>query len=70
MMPPEEVFAYGFEWGPIQVTRAGCIERRAGKLHRIITVETPYETLNIYVSPAGKSVRVFRTGKGEMKCSA
>jgi hypothetical protein len=58
MMPPEDVERYGFEWGPMQVTRTGSFPRSSGEM-RCLTIETPGARLDVYVSPAGRSVRVF-----------
>jgi hypothetical protein len=59
---------YGWEWPErenpracrTQVTRTAAIDRSNGK-YRIATVETPRETLTIYISPTGK-IRVFKSG--------
>lgn len=45
---------YGFEWGPVTVERH--IEHK-GMV--IFGVRTKYKDLDVYVSPSGRSVRVF-----------
>lgn len=54
--------SYGFTWGPVTVNRLSTFPRKNG-LCFVLEVETDTQTLNIYVSPTGKSVRVFRNGK-------
>lgn len=55
---------YGFQWGPADVSRSTAFEHRPGEgLSRSLRVSTPYADLNIYISPTGRSVRVFRAGK-------
>ncbi|MBX6360069.1 MAG: hypothetical protein IRZ03_08320 [Acidobacterium ailaaui] len=50
---------YGFTWGPITVTRAMEINGSVA-----LWVSTLAEQkVEIYSSPAGKSLRVFRDGK-------
>lgn len=59
---------YGFEWGPITVQRTSEVEFIKGRgKHRALRVSTPYHLLEIYVSPTGRTVRVFENGKGELK---
>jgi len=54
---------YGFTWGPATVERVTRIERPNGT-YRILRVTTgcPSQALDIYISPTGRSVRVFRSG--------
>ena len=54
----------GFVWGPVEVTRLTRIERSNGKYH-ILRVND----LEIYVSPSGRTTRVFRNGE-ELKTDA
>lgn len=55
---------YGFTWGPIEVERMTAFEFRAGRgVSRSLKVATPYGAVNVYVSPTGRSIRVFRDGK-------
>ena len=67
---------YGFRWGPFTVERCASIERHKGEgLFRILKCyvggdrepggpgEKRREVLEIYVSPTGRSVRVFRDGE-------
>lgn len=53
---------YGFTWGPIEIERTAEILRDGG-LYRVLTVKTDSKEITIYVSPAGRSVRVFQNGK-------
>jgi len=46
---------YGFTWGPVTVQRTAVMPQG----HHVLTVNG----LDIYVSPTGRSVRVFRDGK-------
>jgi hypothetical protein len=56
----------GFTWGPMEVVPAAGFHRRDG-IYRVVTITTTAgRQLDIYVSPTGRSVRVFRKGK-EMK---
>lgn len=54
----------GIVWGPVEVTRLTRIERANGIYH-IIRVND----LEIYVSPTGRTTRVFRGGE-ELKTDA
>ena len=55
---------YGFRWGPIKVIRYAAFQRPKGELCRVIGIESDAApTLHIYVSPTGRSVRVYRNGK-------
>lgn len=56
---------YGFVYGPMEVIRAAKVVGKQGKVKSfIITVATERESVDIYVSPGGRSIRVFRTGDG------
>lgn len=55
-------YPYGFQWGPASVERTAVVERPNGP-YRILTVRTPFQELDIYLSPTGRSVRVFRGGR-------
>lgn len=46
---------FGFNWGPVRVTRLATLPRGA----HIVDVNG----VEIYVSKTGRSVRVFRDGK-------
>lgn len=52
---------YGFIWGPATVERVASFTHSNGK-YRVLQVKTPTKTLDIYVSPQGRSVRVFSDG--------
>lgn len=66
---PEEttgaVDDYGFKWGQVVVERLGSILRKPTDPNsdKIIRVKTQYRNLEIYVSPTGRSVRVWRDHK-------
>ncbi len=51
--------AYGFQWGNIELTRLAFIPKGT----RVLEVKIDDGArLTIYVSPKGKSVRVFKNG--------
>ena len=55
---------YGFSWGPIDVRRLASIKRDGG-LARVLGIyrgrgDDRKMELEIYVSPTGRSIRVFR----------
>lgn len=61
---------YGFKWGPVAVERLAEFPRSGGqcKVMGLYRVKGPTradmeQVLEIYVSPTGRSVRVFRNGK-------
>ena len=58
----DEISEYGFTWGPMTVTRLATIGAH-GLERRALGIKTERHKLDIYVSPAGHSVRVFRDGK-------
>ncbi len=47
---------HGFQWGPVTVLRIATTP----KGHRILTVSTKWETVEITVSPAGQNMKVER----------
>ncbi len=53
---------YGFAWGPATVERVATIER-AGKVYRVLQISSGGHLLNIYISPQGRSLRVFKDGR-------
>lgn len=55
---------YGFTWGPATVERMAAIARGPG-LYRVLSVRTDRRSqdLQIYISPSGSRVRVFRGGR-------
>ena len=57
---------YGFEWGPMQVTRT--MSFRGSHVVTIAPTGKPEsgQALDIYVSATGRSIRVFR-GNKELK---
>lgn len=55
---------HGFTWGPMLVERWASFPRSSRGKTRVIGIRTPGgHVLNVYVSPTGRSVRVFRDGK-------
>lgn len=55
---------YGFRWGPLVVQRGAEFERQDNGPHRVLRlIPDSGPRLDIYVSPTGRSVRVFRDGK-------
>lgn len=50
---------YGFEWGPMEVPRASIFPDGS----RCLIVSTPFGKLDIYASPTGRSLRVWRIGE-------
>lgn len=53
----EEATRYGFRWDQLDVVRA--MDFRGTN---VVSVETEFDKVQIYVSPTGRSVRVFRGG--------
>ncbi|HET7407350.1 MAG TPA: hypothetical protein VFJ21_09500 [Mycobacteriales bacterium] len=49
---------YGFTWGPIEVSR---IFEHKGQ--RVLQVVTDHRRVEVYVSPQGRSVRVYIDGE-------
>jgi hypothetical protein len=61
---------YGFQWGPVAVERLASIKDGRGERRRVLGIyigdsDNPHrkQALEIYVSPSGRSVRVWRDGK-------
>ncbi len=53
---------FGFRWGPMRVRRLATFPRPNGECHAL-GVDAGKVNLTIYVSPTGRSVRVYRDGK-------
>lgn len=63
-VPEHNEDEYGFRWGPVVVQRYAEFQRPKGELCRVLGIESDAApTLHIYVSPTGRSVRVYRNGK-------
>ena len=63
---PQQKESLGFIWGPMEVIPSAAFVRREG-IFRVVQLTTVAgQALDIYVSPTGRSVRVFKKGK-EMK---
>lgn len=67
---PDGDTRFGFKWGPVAVERLADLPRDGGRCRVIgvYRVEGPNregldKILEIYVSPKGQSVRVWRGGK-------
>ena len=57
----------GLRWGPMEFIRLG--QSSDGRVwFRIDTAEGP--ALLVRVSPTGRSIRVFKRGKGELKAAS
>lgn len=55
-------YAYGFTWGPVTVERVSCVERPNGT-YRVLRITSAHgEAMDLYISPAGRSIRAFRGG--------
>lgn len=55
---------YGFRWGPLIVQRTASLHRGKQGEWRVLTLKTDAgRTLDVYVSPTGRSVRVFDRGE-------
>jgi len=59
--PADEADKFGFRWGPLDVIR---IMEFQGS--RCLEVSSDSGSVDVYVSKAGRSIRVFKDGK-EMK---
>lgn len=59
--PDEE--RYGFRWGPLVVQRVATFPRKNGEDHVLRVKTDAGKQIDIYVSPTGRSVRVFSHGK-------
>ena len=57
----DQVTLFGFEWGPMSVTRA-CSDKRA----HVLLIHTKYRELQVSISPSGKSVRTLITKRKPM----
>lgn len=56
---------YGFRWGPLVVERVATYPAKNGD-YRVIRVRTDAgKRIDIYVSPTGRSVRVYSDGGKE-----
>lgn len=53
---------FGFRWGQIEVTRMSSVARHNG-VYRCVQVKTDHSAVDIYVSPTGRSIRIFKNGK-------
>lgn len=57
----------GLEWGPLTVEPVAAFDRSNGT-YRVLGLRTAHRDLDVYVSPTGRSVRVFSGGK-ELKAT-
>jgi len=53
--PRGRVTKFGFTWGPIRVTRVSHVEGRG----YVVSITADGTELEVYISPKGRSVRVF-----------
>jgi len=56
---------YGFKWGQVVVERMASFMPRVGSpcSRKMLRVRTDSTAVEIYVSPGGRSIRVFKDGK-------
>jgi hypothetical protein len=59
LQQPPGTTPYGFVWGPARVERVCQIDRGARGIYRVLRIDSGYRDLNVYLSPTGRSVRVF-----------
>jgi hypothetical protein len=53
---------HGFAWGPVEVRRTMSINGRV-----LITIQTDAgQSIDVYVSKTGRSLRIFKKGQGEL----
>lgn len=50
---------FGFRWDQVDVIRKG--ELPEGR--KVLSIETEFDDLEIYISKTGRSIRVFREGE-------
>jgi len=62
-MKPEllQITPYGFRWGPLEVERTMTVPPPRGGY--VLTVRGEGTEIQVYVSRAGRSIRVSREGK-------
>lgn len=53
---------YGFQWGPATVERLAAIDR-SGRVSRVLQIAAGRHQLTVYISPTGRSLRVFKDGR-------
>lgn len=56
--PDEE--QYGFRWGPVVVQRTASYDRGSGECRILRVIPDVGPPIELYISPTGRSVRVFR----------
>ena len=49
------VTRYGFQWGPMIVTRMAHITRRG----YVLSIETPHQSMQVYVTEKGRKVQAY-----------
>ena len=50
---------FGFRWGPMEVTRMAFVPGKG----RVVGINTPSHRCQLYVSEAGRSIRLWIDGK-------
>ena len=50
------VTRYGFQWGPLIVTRMAHITRRG----YVLSVETPHQSMQVYVTEKGRKIKAMK----------
>ena len=55
----DRITDYGFTFGPTEVTRICTFVVGEKVRSRILGIKTPFREIEVYISPTGRSVRVF-----------
>lgn len=63
LSPEHNEDRYGFRWGPVVISRWASFQRPNGHCRVLGIRPDRGPALEVYVSPTGRSVRVFRDGK-------
>lgn len=63
LSPEHNEDRYGFRWGPIVVARWASFDRGNGHTRVLGITSDRGPKVHVYVSPTGRSVRVYRDGK-------
>lgn len=50
---------YGFQWGPMEVTRITYLVGRG----RVLKIRTEHQELEVFVSEKGRNIRVYKNGE-------
>jgi hypothetical protein len=60
-----DVQRYGFRWGNLVVERLASFAARiyGDDRTRVLRIKTDQSSIEVYVSPGGRSIRVFKKGR-------